>query len=316
MELGNSAERRATEIIIDTQTEIKELIKKCLVSVLEMIKFSNTLNKILDENLKDIKNEQLKETARKTLKNYAYEELDKMSISLNLRGIPIAVALAMIKPTNTYTNQLQGVVDRILASNDILQVDTAYSQLGNSQAMVRNNQSLYGHSELVARYEQQQEMLQNLKEKTNLVICDTHSDCSDRCFPWQGKVYSLDGTYGTTSDGRQYQPLENATNVIDKYGHRNGLLGYNCRHKLIPFKDGLKPVYVTRKEQQRQDELTKKQRLLEHEIRYSKDLAISYKGVNNDKYKKYRDKAKSLQKEYVTFCEKNNRVQYRSRIDI
>ena len=57
----------------------------------------------------------------------------------------------------------------------------------------------------------QQEMLNRLKKVTRLVICDTHSDCSERCSRWQGGIYSLDGTEGYTEDGKKYDPLEKAT---------------------------------------------------------------------------------------------------------
>ena len=313
MDLGNSREQTATEIIIDTQTEIKMLVKKAIRSI--TINFKGELDKLLETNLKDIKNEELRETARKSLERFAYDELRKTSEMIGLGNLPLIVAFARGVSTSA-KKQIQAEIDIVWDNVERGTLNNAFSQLGNSQAMVRNNQSLYGHSELVARYEERENMLNRLRERTNLVVCDTHSDCSDRCFPWQGRVYSLDGTTGYTSDGRKYVPLEEATDVIDKYGHKNGLLGFNCRHKLVAYKDGLRPNKVTKKEQRIQNELTAKQRLLEREIRYSKDLAIGFKGIDKDKFKYYSQKARNLTVEYRQFCRDNNRVEYRSRLQI
>ena len=313
MDLGNSREQTATEIIIDTQTEIKMLVKKAIRSI--TINFKGELDKLLETNLKDIKNEELRETARKSLERFAYDELRKTSEMIGLGNLPLIVAFAQGVSTSA-KKQIQAEIDIVWDNVERGTLNNAFSQLGNSQAMVRNNQSLYGHSELVARYEERENMLNRLRERTNLVVCDTHSDCSDRCFPWQGRVYSLDGTTGYTSDGRKYVPLEEATDVVDKYGYKNGLLGFNCRHKLVAYKDGLRPNKVTKKEQRIQNELTAKQRLLEREIRYSKDLAIGFKGIDKDKFKYYSQKARNLTVEYRQFCRDNNRVEYRSRLQI
>lgn len=313
MDLGNSREQTASEIIIDTQTEIKMLVKKAIRSI--TINFKSELDKLLETNLKDIKNEELRETARKSLERFAYDELRKTSEMIGLGNLPLIVAFAQGVSTGA-KKQIQAEIDIVWNNVERGTLNNAFSQLGNSQAMVRNNQSLYGHSELVARYEERENMLNRLRERTNLVVCDTHSDCSDRCFPWQGRVYSLDGTTGYTSDGRKYVPLEEATDVIDKYGYKNGLLGFNCRHKLVAYKDGLRPNKVTKKEQRIQNELTAKQRLLEREIRYSKDLAMGFKGIDKDKFKYYSQKAGNLMAEYRQFCRDNNRVEYRSRLQI
>ena len=155
-------------------------------------------------------------------------------------------------------------------------------------------------------------MVSDLKQKTNLVICDTHSNCSDRCFKWQGKVYSLNGTSGKTNDGREYVPLEVATQARDKYGNVNGLLGYNCRHKLMPYRDGKAPPVVTKSEQKRQYNINNEQRLYERKIRAYKEKAE----LSILESAKYRAKSRELAKDYKEFCHKNNVVEYRSRLKI
>ena len=315
MDIASSRPQTATEILMDTQTEIKELIKQALFSVTHMITFNERVEKLIDKNIAEIENEELRKTAKETLLRYARQEYQTMVNLLNFGNLPILLAFSAYTNKEFNKEQYQAQMNEKIKNLGRADINRAYSQLGNSQAKVGYGQSLYGHSELVARHEEQVEMVDNLKQKTNLVICDTHSDCSDRCFPWQGRIYSLDGTYGKTEDGKDYVPLEVATEAVFK-GHRNGLLGYNCRHKLHAYKKGMKANKVTKQEQQREKALSAQQRLLEREIRHTKDMALSFKGVDEEKARKYREQIRQLSAEYKQFCQENNRVEYRSRLQI
>ena len=315
MRLGDSREFTATEIIIDTQLELMLLVKGAVRNVVKMLSFRKDVEELLEKNLADIKNEELRETARRSLERYAYEELEKLNTRLGLRNIPLAIVFLNALETSQQ-KAIQSQINEVWQQIPKADKNFAYSQLGDSRARVRNNRTLDSHSEMVARYEEQQQELADLRAKTNLVICSTHSDCSDRCAPWQGKVYSLDGTSGFTDDGRRFQPLENATQVRDKYGHINGLRGYNCRHKLVPYRKGLKPIKVSEQERKAQIELTMQQRLLERQIRSSKSQMYAFKGVDNAKYLQKKKKVQELSKKYKDFCVYYNRVEYRSRLQV
>lgn len=315
MNLGDSREFTATEIIIDTQLEVMLLVKGAVRNVVKMLSFRKDVEELLEKNLADIKNEDLRETARQSLTRYAYEELEKLNTRLGLRNIPLAIVFlnAMGK---SQQNTIQRQLNEVWLNIPKADVNFAYSQLGNSMAKVSKSQSLYGHSELMARFEEKEQMLADLRKETNLVICSTHSDCSERCSHWQGKVYSLDGTSGFTGDGRRFQPLENATDVRDKYGYKNGLLGFNCRHKLVPFKKGLKQIKVDEKERKANIEITGQQRAFERQIRHAKEQMFAFKGVDKEKYLLYKKKVQNLGAKYRDFCIKYNRVQYRSRLQV
>lgn len=56
----------------------------------------------------------------------------------------------------------------------------------------------------------------------NLLYLVAHTLACPLCMPWQGKIYSTDGTNGTI-DGEKYQPKENA--IEGGVGHPN------CRHQ-------------------------------------------------------------------------------------
>lgn len=89
--------------------------------------------------------------------------------------------------------------------------------------------SLRNLAEMEVRYNDHLQSIEALKAAgERLVVCSAHADCSDRCAPWQGRVYSLDGTSGVI-DGHRYVPLEQATDIYytTKAGrvYKNGLLG-------------------------------------------------------------------------------------------
>lgn len=115
-------------------------------------------------------------------------------------------------------------------------VQPAIKEAARSNALDPNDysgrNSLRNLSEMEVRYHDHLDNIDELKASgVRLVVCSSHADCSDRCAPWQGRIYSLDGTSGVV-DGHRYVPLETATDVwyTTKAGRRykNGLLGFNC----------------------------------------------------------------------------------------
>lgn len=315
---------------MDLQSDIKQFVKNAVLNSFMIIGFNEKVMKMIVDGLEPIDDENLKEVATRTLFRFAQQEFRWLSELLGLGILPVALATYnrdVVRDTDLKV--MQEVINKTVRELPLDKLNQTYSQLGNSQAKVSFGQSLYGKAELNARFQEQQKMVSDLKEKTQLVICDTYSDCSDRCREWQGRIYSLDGTTGRTEDGKEYIPLEVATNAIFK-GHRNGLLGYNCRHKLVPYKTGMRANKVSETERKREYEITKEQRLLEREIRKHKDMAVSFQRGNQDtrqfskqqvefmnsKYQEHKQKADMLTKQYYQFCEDNNRVKYRSRLKI
>ena len=150
-----------------------------------------------------------------------------------------------------------------------------------------------------------------------LVICSTHADCSERCKPWQGRVYSLDGTSGTTDDGRRFQPLENATDIYytTKAGktYKNGLLGFNCRHFLVPYKSGYRFPKPNAAEERREYNITQTQRRMEAEVRKWRTVAVENKDLDRERYLDARRKAIDANKAYIAYSKEHNRAYYPSR---
>lgn len=181
--------------------------------------------------------------------------------------------------------------------------------------------SLRNRAEFEVRGQAQQDSIEGFKGSgVKLVICSTHADCSKRCAPWQGRVYSLDGTKGRTDDGREYVPLEEATEIysITKAGKRwrNGLLGFNCRHFLVEYKTGYYFPEPNAAEEEKEYMITETQRRLERNVRDWRTVAVESKGVNHDRYVEARAKAIEWNKRYIEYSKKNDRAYYPSRTKI
>lgn len=293
------------------ETEIKLLIKNTVFNVSEWSKFQSRVDDIVVNGLRDVDNEGLASIIDRTIREFARNEWGKIIKYFDFGSLPLIVGLsgAII--------ELKGMQENInnkINEMPVRRIEGGFTTLASSTPKVENRQSLYGYAEMQGRYNEQKEMLRNLKAKTKLVVCDTHSNCSDRCFKWQGRVYSLDGTTGITSDGRRYVPLEEATQARDKYGNINGLLGYNCRHKLVEYKDGLQSPKVTKAEQRKQYDINMEQRLYENKIRdYKQKAELSV--IKEDK-DRYRRTVKDMTNKYKSFCKENGVVEYRSRLKV
>lgn len=182
----------------------------------------------------------------------------------------------------------------------------------------KHKNSLRNRVEMELRYDEHLQQIAEFKERgTKLVVSSVHADCSDRCAPYQGKVYSLDGTSGRTEDGKPYEPLEKATDIYytTKAGktYKNGLLGFNCRHYLYEYKPGMVIPHVSEAERKRQNRVTQRQRELERNVRLKRTEEEMYAGIDEKRAKKARAERIAAEREYRRFSERNRRAYYPSR---
>jgi hypothetical protein len=239
----------------------------------------------------------------------------------NINPSSATYATEMRKFTQDYIkDNVKPVFDRLSKQYPF---DPASIPSGQTIDHARNTHinSLRNRAELEVRYNGHLENIKNLKEQGNkLVIASSHADCSERCAKLQGRVYSLDGTYGVTPDGRKFEPLENATDVYytTKAGKvwKNGLLGFNCRHYLVAYKDGFRFPKPNVAEERKQYAITEEQRHLERNVRYWRTRAIYEKGIDKKAYNKAREKAISWNEKYIEFSHSNGRAYYPSRTKI
>lgn len=331
----------------EAETQIRSIVKEEYVRRTPLVVINKKVNEVIKKALAKVKIPSLRLSATKSLINFfrrQYDEIkrispDKLLIATflysyligerkpteeqktALRRQNISISNGRASTNLTYGVPLQKFSRDYFRDN----VKPIYERLVKQYPLdpndVSGRNSLRNLAEMEVRYQSHKDSIENLKAKgVKLVIASTHADCSERCAKWQGKVFSLDGTYGTTDDGRPYEPLENATDVYytTKAGktYKNGLLGFNCRHFLIPYKSGYRFPKPNVNEERRQYGITLRQRELERQVRKWRTEAITLRGLNREAYLSARQKAIEWNKAYIKFSHDNGRAYYPSRTEI
>ena len=186
---------------------------------------------------------------------------------------------------------------------------------------ISGRNSMRNRAEMEVRYNGHLQQIADMKSSgIKLVTCSVHADCSERCYKWQGRVYSLDGTSGMTDDGKPYIPLETATDVYytTKAGktYKNGLLGFNCRHYLMPYVSGMVIPHISKTTQHKENAVNTRQRELERLVRGFETEALMNKDIDPEKHAKAKAAAIKSRREYIKFSQDNGRAYYPSRIKL
>lgn len=345
----------------EAETKIRQVVKDEYFAQTPKAAIDRKVAAVIREAERRIKIPALAVAARKSLLQFYNAQYRELRRSF---GWQLAVLAALfllngrtlagreIKPTQAQTERARQTLEaqgydasRLLGtplqkfSQDYMRdnVKPALDRLAAQQARdpddVSGRNTLRNRAEMEVRYNDHMEQLETFRgQGVRLVICSTHADCSERCKGWQGLVYSLDGTSGTTDDGRHYQPLENATDIYytTKAGktYKNGLLGFNCRHFLVPYKSGYRFPKPNAAEERQEYNITQTQRHMEAEVRHLRTQAIVYKDsgitkrVRDPKTKKIvnvdfaewaRKKAIAANKAYIEYSKQHNRAYYPSR---
>lgn len=308
------------EIIRDCELDIKVMIKNAVYSVAKAEKLMQDVKELLKKELEQINDKEVKEKCQVSLLKFTIKQWKETVKSLRLGEPLLLLGLAITKTKTSITvqekNSLQVAVNSTLQKQGIPKINESMSNLAESYPTTRvAHQPLDSQMEMWKRNEDNIAMVDRLKQNTDLVIVSSHANCSKRCAYWQGKVLSLSNKSGTTEDGKKIYPLKEATDVYvtTKSGRvwKNGLLGFNCRHKLIPYKPGMRQPTVSEARRQKEYAIDIKQREFERNIRHCKANA---KLLEGQEAKEYRLLAKQLTIKYEKFCVSNGRAFYRSRI--
>lgn len=324
------------QAIEEAQTDIRVIIKEAYLYHKPTALVNRELEKVITAVVKGITIPRLKKDTAISLLNFANKQRllwQKSNISpalLLLYKTPPPREKRDITantPLERITTEAKGVAGNIYYDNLWKKnIKPVLERLVNDNALDPNDytgrNSLRNLAEMEVRYNRHKDEISALKSRgVKIMACSAHEDCSDRCAPYQGRLYSLDGTSGVI-DGIKYVPLEEATqNPRDRYVtkagrvYQNGLFGFNCRHYGTEYTGQLLPV-VSKKERKREYAITQQQRVLERAVRKAKALALMVKGINDREYKKERARARAIFNEYVDFCKKNNRAFYKIRTNI
>lgn len=336
-------------ILVDAQTDIKTAIKQGVLTGQGKEGVKLQVKTIVDRAIARIRSPTLKRDAEVSLMRFADRAYSKFTF--NLQTIMPALLPSVIVLMRSITAQEQskeryvprtseeriaalqlgyeaynkGIPLREFQKRYIDRVNGALKNLAEANALDPNNfsgrNSLRNLAEMQVRYERHQDEIADFKQRgTRLVVCSVHADCSGRCAPWQGGVYSLDGTEGYTEDGKHFQPLENATDVYYTTNagrtYKNGLLGFNCRHKLFEYKAGMVIPTVSKKTQKREYDITKTQRQMERGVIEAREKALEFKGANLREYRKWKAEAVRRYSIYKAYSKEMGRAYYPDRVKI
>lgn len=192
--------------------------------------------------------------------------------------------------------------------------------------------TLWQKAEIDIRQQNQLEMLgKAINSGQELWWISSHPNCSKRCEKWQGKLVSvtehakMSGMRVRKEGNEWVYSLPDITAQVQytKKEHtpytNNIIVGFNCRHHLIPYKPGQKPTQEYSEQQvKRQREIETRIREMEREIRelkqeYQYELEVYGETPKSKQMLAEIDRDVHIYKRY---CEKNGYAWYQYRITI
>lgn len=320
-------------MIEEVQTEIKLIIRNNILGGKSFIKLDREVQRKIKEVVRELDDE-LKFEASQTLNMFADKVFRQFISDLGFDYSLLLGAVASLQKgvfTDKELEVLNSDIKSIMPVETALplqeyhktyidKVKTALNNMRQIEANTTSGASLRNIAEMQVRYERHINSQNELRERgENLVVCSTHANCSERCENWQGGYYTLDGTTQTV-DGKEFIPLETATNVFvtTKAGkvYKNGLFGFNCRHYLLPYRNEMLIPHTTAEEIDKERNIDKRMRQLERNVRQWREEAVLNKGVDKRRYLKSREKAIEWNKRYIEFAKTNERAYYPDRTKI
>ena len=342
-------------IVQDLETDVKIYVLNAVRNGENWGKVNATVTRMINEGLKDVESDEVRGMAKTSLYLYASkvyvqafsiygtrEDGAELLLLLRNKGYTppqeVTTAISSLPPKSASKGQFQSpkgtnltlpqaynraVANGINPTEYEKEVIRRTNRLLDTVAKVDYSEytSLRASVERQLRWENNEGKLKDLRANgVKFVWIDSHANCSPRCQPYQGRLYSLDHTVGEI-DGVKYVPLENATDVYEttKAGktYKNGCIsGFNCRHKTVPYRKGFRPQTIPESVTKKQYAIDRKMRELERKVRFYESRALGYKDSIPKLYKINKFERNQAYKEYVDFAMKNGVAFYPSRVDI
>lgn len=237
MKLADKGLNPQAEAIEEAQTLIRIIVRNGWLSNKRKQDINVELQHAIREALKRIEIPDLRDAAERSLNTFAERQYN--TYLREFGAISTAVAALVVLANNEPNTPQFKRAERTIKRNGNFAIETSArgvplqkfsqdyirenvtpilnrlaSENGLDPDDVSGRNSLRNLSEMEVRYNTHLKEIESFRASgTKLVVASSHADCSDRCSEWQGRVYSLDGTSGATDDGKQYVPLETATDV-------------------------------------------------------------------------------------------------------
>ena len=327
-------------LVQDCETDLKLLIIESVKNGIHYGELNKKIMSLINEAVSELDIAKIKDTVKRTLVDFASKiYLEALRLFGN-RELGEEVLLLLkykgIKPTEKYVASLKNLPTNLpielptygynrAVANGIYpkQYEAYINQILDARAKpdYSDRYTLRAYVEREVRNQWQENQIKGFEDKgITLVWIDTHSNCSERCQPFQGRLYSLNETEGAI-DGIKYRPLSVARDIYSttKAGktYKNGCTsGFNCRHKLVAYKKGFKPQTIPSQVIEKQRFIETKQRELERKVRQYEVRAMGWKNINRIKYDFYVTLKKKWEKDYVDFSKENNVPIYPSRLKV
>ena len=325
-------------VIEDLQSYIKLEIRNGIIRGKSFDSVWRNLHKTILNETAEFDNEELRNRTINSLnqlarRTYAYLYRTLFGIGFSTLAIMqnISNGTSTIKEQNTFADRLKlrsvykyATQIEVYAKDYQKALEHQIRELAKIEAKDRYDSrvNMRNIAEMTVRQEAHiQEMQSLIEDGVNLVWIEPHANCSKRCEPWQGKLYSLDNTYGKTQEGISYEPLSNATDIyeVTKSGrvYKNGCIsGFNCRHRLLPYQSGSRPIEIPANVIKHQRWVNNTQRAMERKIRYYREIALQSKGINDKLYIEARNRANQANRDYILFSRKNEVPYYPDRTKV
>ncbi len=327
-------------LVQDCETDLKLLILNSVKNGIHYAELNKQIMKEINGAVNELEDKTLKDTVKRTLLDFASKIYLQTLKLFGNREMGEEVLLLLkskgIKPTEDYIERVKNLPTNLplelpsygynrAVANGIYpkQYESYINQILDARAKpdYSDRYTLRAYVEREVRSQWQEKQLSDFADKgINLVWIDSHSNCSERCQPYQGRLYSLNETKGTI-DGISYQPLSVARDIYSttKAGktYKNGCTsGFNCRHKLVAYKKGFRPQTIPSQVIEKQRQIETKQRELERNVRKYEVRAMGWKNINRIKYDFYLKLKNKWEKDYVDFSKENNVPIYPSRLKV
>ena len=325
-------------------TKIKELITQNIVNGGGQDDLTKELNKVIAEACAKISDKAMREEVRKAFVTSARKWFYEISQTIKIVNHNLRNEVRKTLPANTlyaldlnaiFNNSPKQIIDNFRPYMDFnakgraliedyensvkLGLKAIAADPPISTRLTKEGKpvkvSLRNRVEMAIRYDANLKDVKNLVDNgVKLVWTSSHPNCSPRCAPHQGKLYSLDGTSGTIN-GIRYTPL---ADVLKLNGGNSIINGYNCRHRLIEYRPGSHPpTDYSEEEIKREYAIDQRQRHYENTIRNMKaeERLLRQSGFTQEA-SALRKKWQMLNKHYEAYSMRNDRAFYRWRTRI
>lgn len=153
----------------------------------------------------------------------------------------------------------------------------------------------------------------------NLIEVSSHMGARPLCAPYQGRIFSRDGSKGVTTDGAggkiYYTPLSETS-----YGQPAGLFGINCGHVQYPFVPGINFQRYFPYPKEENDERYRQfqqQRAMERSIRAAKRECMMLQEAGDDEgLQKASLRLRTQREKYRTYCKETGLKQHNDRTQV